>query len=93
VAKWLPRRWEDAASERALELLAARFEKRHGRRWLHDMLAAGRSERLTRGTGGAGRSSTGESGGRLGAGVGEQCWGGAETAGGGQCGRVAAGGV
>jgi CHAT domain-containing protein len=49
VTKWLPRRWENADYERALEALASRFDERHSDRWLHDMLAAKRSERLTAG--------------------------------------------
>ena len=43
VTKWLPRRWECAECERALEALAVRFEDRHHDLWLRDMLASGRS--------------------------------------------------
>src|SRR5260370_7318980 len=49
VVEWLPRRWEDAKYERALVALATRFEKRHNDRWLRDVLAARRSERLVTG--------------------------------------------
>jgi CHAT domain-containing protein len=50
VAEWLPRRWEDAKYEEALNTLAGLFESRHGDRWLRDVLAARRSEGLMRGT-------------------------------------------
>lgn len=49
VTKWLPRRWENANYESALDALATRFEERHGDRWLRDVLAAQRSERLAAG--------------------------------------------
>jgi hypothetical protein len=48
VTKWLPRRWECAECERAVEALAVRIEDRHHDRWLHDMLASRRSEALVR---------------------------------------------
>jgi hypothetical protein len=49
VSKWLPRRWENANYERALQTLAARFEERHRDGWLRDMLAVRRSDTLDRG--------------------------------------------
>src|SRR5260370_1846968 len=49
VVEWLPRRWEDAKYERALVALATRFETRHKDRWMRDVLAARRSERLVAG--------------------------------------------
>jgi len=48
VTRWLPRRWENASFQRALHALAARLEDRHHDRWLRDILAAGRSDRLIR---------------------------------------------
>ena len=42
IVEWLPRRWDDAAAERALQILAKLFLERHGDPWLRDALAAGR---------------------------------------------------
>ncbi|SPE35325.1 conserved hypothetical protein [Candidatus Sulfopaludibacter sp. SbA6] len=49
VTEWLPRRWDSGKYERVLSALAAGFEQRHGDRWLRDVLAARRSERLAAG--------------------------------------------
>src|SRR5215469_16101144 len=49
VIDWLPRRWEGAKYERALDALATRFETRHKDRWLRDVLARKRSELLATG--------------------------------------------
>jgi CHAT domain-containing protein len=49
VTQWLPKRWNRPASEGALEAMAARFAKRHGDRWLHDVLAAKRSAKMESG--------------------------------------------
>src|SRR5216684_416680 len=49
VVEWLTRRWEDAKYERALVALATRFETRHKDRWLRDVLASRRSEKLVAG--------------------------------------------
>ena len=49
LTRWLPRRSEGDRSARALETLAGLLEKRHHDRWLRDVLAVPRSERLQRG--------------------------------------------
>lgn len=49
MSNWLPRRWENASYERALQTLAARFEERHHDGWLRDVLAVRRSDALDRG--------------------------------------------
>jgi len=49
VTKWLPGRWESANYDRALHALATRFEERHHDRWLLDVLAVKRSEKLVAG--------------------------------------------
>lgn len=46
VTAWLPRRWEDAYLERALEKLASLFETRHRDRWLREMVSTPRNESL-----------------------------------------------
>ena len=49
ITEWLPRRSDDPNYERALNALAAQFQKRHGDPWLRDLLAARRSPELVRG--------------------------------------------
>ena len=49
ITEWLPRRSDDPNYERALNALAAQFQKRHGDPWLRDVLAAPRSRELVRG--------------------------------------------
>ena len=62
VSKRLPRRWENANYERALQTLAARFEERHHDGWLRDVLAVRRSDALDRGIVALAESGAGESG-------------------------------
>jgi CHAT domain-containing protein len=49
VTEWLPRRWQGAGYQRALNELAKRFEEQHHDPWLRDLLAAERSESMVRG--------------------------------------------
>jgi CHAT domain-containing protein len=49
IIEWLPRRSESQNYERALNALAAQFQKRHGDPWLRDVLAAPRNAELVRG--------------------------------------------
>ena len=49
VSKWLPRRWESADYEHALQVLAGLFEERHHDPWLRDVLSSRRSDKLLRG--------------------------------------------
>ncbi|HTS66125.1 MAG TPA: CHAT domain-containing protein [Candidatus Acidoferrales bacterium] len=49
VTKWLPGWWGDPTRERALRWLGTRFEERHGDRWLSDVLAVRRSEKMSEG--------------------------------------------
>jgi CHAT domain-containing protein len=49
VTRWLPRRGESARYERALAVLAARFEQRHQDPWLRDVLASKPGDKQTSG--------------------------------------------
>jgi CHAT domain-containing protein len=49
ITEWLPRRSEDPNYERALNALAAQFQKRHGDPWLTDVLGAPQGPELVRG--------------------------------------------